>query len=61
VLSSSTVVRLTWTNGRRLVWFAVRRIVSRVRRSAVTPGFEGKPNVNHVRARIKKFTYTAIT
>jgi hypothetical protein len=34
VLSSSTVVGLTRTAGRRLVWFAVRRIVSDVRRSA---------------------------
>jgi hypothetical protein len=34
VLSSSTVVGLTRTAGRRLVWFVVRRIVSGVRRSA---------------------------
>jgi hypothetical protein len=34
VLSSSTVVRFTRIAGRRLVWCAVRRIVSRVQRSA---------------------------
>jgi hypothetical protein len=34
VLSSSTVARFTWTVGRRLAWCAVRRTVSRVRRSA---------------------------
>jgi hypothetical protein len=34
VLSSSIVARFTWTAGRRLVWCAVRRTVSRVRRSA---------------------------
>jgi hypothetical protein len=33
VLSSSTVMGLTRTAGRRHVWFAIRRIVSRVRRS----------------------------
>jgi hypothetical protein len=34
VLSSSTVARHTWNAGRQLAWCAVRRIVSRVRRSA---------------------------
>jgi hypothetical protein len=34
VLSSSTVAGFTRTDGRRLVWCAVRRIVSGVRRSA---------------------------
>jgi hypothetical protein len=36
-------------------------VVEETSRSDVTPGFEGKPNANHVRARISKFTYTAIT
>jgi hypothetical protein len=34
VLSSSTVTGFTRTAGRRLVWFAIQRIVSMVRRSA---------------------------
>jgi hypothetical protein len=31
-----------------------------VHRLLVTPGFDGKPNANHVRAKIRKLTYTAV-
>jgi hypothetical protein len=58
LLSSSTVAGLTRTAWRRLVWFAVRRIVSGVR---VTLGFGRQTECEPCTCQDQKFTYTAIT